>query len=201
MNLYISEIGISKSKPKDKDIPKKDQVAFCKNILRFVIEKRKFSHSSTSYSYKHILEKSFERGYLTNGAFIQAARELGMDFIPNHEKSINAIFKFDSDDLYLALIKYRIENMKPIASNIEKEVKSQLWKARSKSSIISLKDMSLLYMDYGIEIGVTELVSILMDLNIKIKYCFEDNKQDCQSYYFFGNSKAFIKPAKLRSLL
>jgi len=81
----------------DGDPPLRKEVNICKNWLQEWVSKRKTINTNhSSYGLKHTIEEMFEDKnqfiYVGNGAFIQAAAELGYDIQPCMPDSPNAFF-------------------------------------------------------------------------------------------------------------
>ena len=80
--------GICWGDPKE-DIPK-DEIELCEKwIKEFVKERKTINRDFSSYRLKHIVEKHFKK-YISNGAFIQASKNLGFKIKPCN--SLNAYF-------------------------------------------------------------------------------------------------------------
>ena len=112
INIKITSNGINTRNLQDV-LPDLNEVKFCENILRFITEKKTFNEKYSSYGYKHLLEKNYTNGYISNGAFIQAAQNLGFSIKP---QGLNAYFKFSKKDLEAALFTY-LSSTKKIKTN------------------------------------------------------------------------------------
>ncbi len=108
MNYFIDRNGITDTQPEEKNLPKENEVALCKQFLSQIGQNKQFSGSRTSYGYKHDVEKFFDQ-YVSNGAFIQAAQELEFDIQREWPDSPNAIFKFRKKDLNALMKKIEIQ--------------------------------------------------------------------------------------------
>lgn len=79
--FYVADSGISRVEPDDKDLPDPQQVSICKNfLLNFTYTLKNINPKLRAYDYKFICEKVYE--YVSNGAMIQAAAELGFKVRP-----------------------------------------------------------------------------------------------------------------------
>lgn len=202
MNYYITKNGITKTKPNINDLPLREEVEFCKEILSLVKERKNFYNKSTSYGYKHILEKSLKTGYIANGSFIQAAKELNMSIKIVAPNSLNAFFKFTPKDLSIGLLNYCIKQQN-ISLDTEKieQIKKQLLECQSNTSKISMEMLSGLYKNFGVDIRVKELFLILKDIGIHVKYDFGYKIENGNDELFGSESKANVSLSKLSNLL
>lgn len=82
MNLYINDAGLSDT---EKDKPSENEIKHCEAwIKRFARPSKAINQRAFSYSLKHVVEKWHYNGttwhdpggYVSNGAFIQAAVNL-----------------------------------------------------------------------------------------------------------------------------
>ena len=86
--FFIDSSGICYRKPKD--IIPKEQIDLCEKWINEFAEKRKTINGNiSSYRLKHIVEEHFG-SYISNGAFIQACKNLGYKI--NDRDGLNALF-------------------------------------------------------------------------------------------------------------
>jgi hypothetical protein len=100
MTAQIGRFGLEGSPNYDGHEPERSEIDSCKEWIELYCKKRKtFNRNMSSYELKHIVEDYSEyhkeRNYVSNGAFIQAATELGYEYKPCHSGSPNAYFKMD----------------------------------------------------------------------------------------------------------
>lgn len=114
MSYYANSVGIIKTKPNENELPDKEQIEFCKKVLGFIKEHKYFCSDKTSYEYKNVLAL-YHRKYISNGALIQAALDLGLS-VKRLGNSPNAEFKFCSSDLNLAILNFYLR--KPEIENV-----------------------------------------------------------------------------------
>lgn len=200
MKYYINTQGITNNKPEQNNLPNREEVDFCKEVLSFIQEGNKFVNSS-SYGYKHVLEKAFQRHYLTNGSFIQAAQELDLSIQREDIKSPNAYFKFNSDDLNLALFKYLNKDYQISidSSNIDL-IKKYLIKSYTKSGKTTLGTIHSYFQSFTtLDFPLKDLIHIIQTtaLNLKYKFNQEDSNIDSLGLNFTVN----ISKSKLNNLL
>jgi hypothetical protein len=74
--------------------PSSEMVTTCRRWIQAYASPRKtFNTLYSSYSLKHMVENTPGYSYVTNGAFIQAALELGYEMKPVGRRNYNALFK------------------------------------------------------------------------------------------------------------
>ena len=84
----IEANGLCWGKPKDNI--QKDEIELCEKwIKEFAKERKTINTNLGSYRLKHIVEKHFKK-YVSNGAFIQASKNLGFKIKPY--TNLNAYF-------------------------------------------------------------------------------------------------------------
>lgn len=77
--------------------PRRDQVEICKDwIRRWVTPRQSINRNHSSYALKHAVEAEAGQ-YVSNGAFIQAAVELGYCYQRCRDQSPNACFNMNYD--------------------------------------------------------------------------------------------------------
>lgn len=108
LNIKITANGINTNNLHDVE-PDINEIKYCENILKNITEKKIFNKKHSSYGYKHLLERFYTTGYISNGALIKAAQNLGFSISAN---GLNAYFKFSKKDLKTALLTYIISNHK-----------------------------------------------------------------------------------------
>jgi hypothetical protein len=89
MGPYITASGLS---GKQGEEPDPEQVEICKRWLQEFARPGSRWHIHSSYGLKHIVER-WAGEYVSNGAFILAALELGYSSRPYSRKSPNVAFK------------------------------------------------------------------------------------------------------------
>jgi hypothetical protein len=100
--LYVSRYKLQSKEPNSKDLPYLEEIEFCKKWINDNCTKTKTIRTRhTSYGLKHMVEKDSELEwcgpyfYVSNGAFIQAAIELGFVYRP---VGVNAVFNISLKD-------------------------------------------------------------------------------------------------------
>lgn len=203
MSFYIKSNGITSKEPEQNDLPNLTEIEFCKSILSLLSENKGIHRGSTSYGYKHILERHFKGGYISNGAFIQAAKDLGFSVEREDNSSLNAYFKFSDKDLKKALLTYLVNqhSIELTEENIEK-IKEQLFKCQTKTPNMSINDLSELYKRYtNISLEVNDIFKIATDMNLIIKPNFDSNYYFNDKNAFGGESTLNISSKKMFDLL
>jgi hypothetical protein len=206
MKYYIVANGITDNKPSKEELPNKKEIDFCKKVLKFISENKGFHHGSTSYGYKHVLEKCFEKSYISNGSFIQAAQDLGMSIKRVDDDSLNAFFKFSDKDLRIALLTYlTAQHETKITSSEMNEIKEQLIQCKTKNCSLTLNDLGELYKNFcNLDIGVKDILKITDEIDkdiLKIKYEFKVNPPSIKDENFGSKSTINISLNKLAKLL
>jgi hypothetical protein len=105
--LYVSMFALQPNEPKSDDLPYRNEVDFCKKwIIDNATMTKNIRSDYTSYTFKNFVEEdsiiiTVEDGdeekegpyfYVSNGAFIQAAIELGYKYKQESPGSPNACF-------------------------------------------------------------------------------------------------------------
>jgi len=80
----------------DESPPSESQVAWCVEWLQRFAKPRKTVNRMSSYGLKHCVE-AWCGDYVSNGAFIEAARRLGFEVIPCGPMNPNAVFRLSFD--------------------------------------------------------------------------------------------------------
>ncbi|MCK5601829.1 hypothetical protein KAR91_08175 [Candidatus Pacearchaeota archaeon] len=91
--LYVDPMqkGLGYNQEKERK-PTKENVEVCRRCIReWIDERRTINKNHNSYGLKHFVEIIYE-GYISNGAFIQAALDEGYRIIPDGSNSPNAYF-------------------------------------------------------------------------------------------------------------
>lgn len=168
MTNFINANGFLTPKNPSNDLPNSEQVEFCKNILAFVKQQPKFNRNNSSYGYKHLIEYNYEKGYISNGAFLLAAQQLGFDI---EQFELNGCLKFKSDDLKFAIIHY-YANKIVINDDHFNKISKIIKGSTVKSFGLSIYDFYQFLNRKYVNINTTpfELFLILNQLDVKIKY-------------------------------
>ena len=75
--------------------PREEEVRLCQEwIQTFASSRKTINTKRSSYGLKHVVER-WARIYVSNGAFLQAVANLGLEIIPFGGKSPNAAFKLN----------------------------------------------------------------------------------------------------------
>jgi len=75
--MFVARNGLQEGKPRKAEKPPQEQIDLSKQwLLRFCKPRRAINESYSSYRLKHAVE-DWADTYICNGAFIQAAIELG----------------------------------------------------------------------------------------------------------------------------
>lgn len=84
-------------KPFEAKPPEEDQVLLCMEWLRRFAKPRKtVNYARSSYGLKHCVE-DWCGEYVSNGAFIEAARRLGFEVITRSSDGLNTVFRLSYD--------------------------------------------------------------------------------------------------------
>ena len=193
--MFINANGIERTAGTP---PETAQINFVKDILTYVKERKNFTEP-TSYGYKHLFESWYPKHYISNGAFILAAQQLNPQ-IKQIDNSLNAIFKFNHDDLREAYLEYLSKNV--LLTNIlnkHQNIDTLIDRAKVQGNSTPIWLVLRILSDNGINITSQEMFKLMQHLNIKFKKIFDDDSE--KTFPLDLNQKIAISKTKLKELL
>lgn len=204
MNAYINRDGIKEQIPNGS--PNKKEVEFCKSILKYVNEDKRYYISASSNGYSDIINEHYADGDLFDGSIVQAAKELNLSMKSLSNDFSSVYLKFSPEELYRCLLEHFLNKEELSLDEEQKIIKTQLEECATKNIKNSVYEITQIYKEFDISISPRNIFKILQNTSHNIKYIFnlqinEVSSMDSKSDLFGCHSKVNIDAKKLINIL